>query len=158
VIKSFKIYIANEAREYEREFPEQLYNEWYRLYDLEVPKRNKPWKFKHLTIKQVYEPLANSNSEIYNLLVAVKNSDSKNKNKRLHQFLKAVGVTALRQHLGQLLGIARISKTEKEYEKHFKTLFGADMQISFDDYQEEEEYQLSLFNENLTKALNYSEK
>lgn len=138
VIKSFKLYVANEAREYEREFPEQLYNEWYRLYDLKPPKRNKPWKFKHLTIKHVYEPLANSNSEIYNLLVDARKSDSQNKNKRLFQFLEAIGVAALRLHLGQLLGIAKLSKTSDEYEKNFETIFGNDMQISFDDYLIEE--------------------
>ena len=130
VIKAFKRYVADEAREYEREFPESLYKEWYRLYELEVPRRNKPWKFKHLTVEQVYEPLANSNSEIYRMLMNAKNEDPKNKGKRLHQFLEEIGVTALRQHLGQLLGIARISATKEEYEKHFETLFGQDTQIS----------------------------
>jgi len=159
VIRSFKVFVANEAREYEREFPEQLYGEWYRLYDLEVPKRNKPWKFMHLTVKQVYQPLANSNSEIYNLLVSTKKSDKDNKNKRLHQFLKEIGVKALRLHLGQLLGIARTSKTQKEYEEKFDELFGEGAQITLDDFFEEEidENTLSDFNKNLSKALGYKE-
>jgi hypothetical protein len=51
VIRAFKFYVQEEAREYEKEFPEQLYREWYRLYELPKPERNKPWKFAHLTIK-----------------------------------------------------------------------------------------------------------
>jgi hypothetical protein len=63
VIAAFKFYVAEEAREYEREFPEQLYQEWYRLYDLTPPERNRPWKFKDLTIKHVYEPLGSSRQQ-----------------------------------------------------------------------------------------------
>ena len=37
---------AEEAREYEKEFPDQLYAEWYRLYQLPKPTKNKPWKFQ----------------------------------------------------------------------------------------------------------------
>ncbi|WP_439641857.1 P63C domain-containing protein [Nevskia sp.] len=64
VIAAFKFYVREEAREYEREFPEELYNEWYRLYELPRPERNRPWKFKHLTEAQVYEPLARSKGTI----------------------------------------------------------------------------------------------
>ena len=159
VIRSFKTFVADTAREYEREFPNQLYDEWYRLYNLKPPKKNKPWEFMHLTKKQVYQPLANSNSEIYNLLVNAKKADPKNRNKRLHQFLEAVGVTALRQHLGQLLGIARISTTQKEYEKHFETLFGKDVQLTIDDFfDNDDDKDLSDFDKSLKTALNYSEK
>ncbi|MDD4882189.1 MAG: P63C domain-containing protein, partial [Gallionellaceae bacterium] len=61
VITAFKLYVREEAREYEKEFPEQLYDQWYRLYRLPKPERNKPWKFKHLTVDHVYHPLARSN-------------------------------------------------------------------------------------------------
>ena len=44
--------------------------------------------------------------------------------KKLHQFLSEIGVKALRTHLGQLLGIAQISRSDREYEKHFQTIFG----------------------------------
>ena len=46
------------------------------------------------------------------------------KGKKLHQFLADVGVKALRQHLGQLLGIAQISRDQGEYERHVQTIFG----------------------------------
>jgi len=77
----------------------------------------------HLTVGQVYKPLAKSNGKILELTKAQR----ENKNarwKRLHQFLSEVGVRALRTQLGQLLGIARISKTKQEYEGYFEKLFG----------------------------------
>jgi hypothetical protein len=42
VIAAFKLYVRSEAREYEKEFPDQLYEQWYRLYGLPKPARNKP--------------------------------------------------------------------------------------------------------------------
>lgn len=39
VIAAFKLYVQEEAREYEKEFPDQLYAEWYRLYKLPKPQK-----------------------------------------------------------------------------------------------------------------------
>lgn len=122
-IAAFKLFVQDEAREYEKEFPDLLYSEWYRLYDLPKPERNKPWKFKHLTVDQVYRPLARSNGKILQL-TREKRESAKSRWKRLHEFLSEIGVKALRTHLGQLLGIARISRTKEQYEKHVRTLFG----------------------------------
>lgn len=124
VIEAFKVFVREEAREYEKEFPDQLYAEWYRIYELPKPERNKPWKFMHLTRKQVYYPLARSRGEILEMTKASKAANTDAKHKKLHQFLSEVGVKALRTHLGQLLGIARISKTQAEYERHVNALFG----------------------------------
>jgi P63C domain len=129
-IAAFRLFVQEEAREYEKEFPNQLYAEWYRLYNLPKPERNKPWKFKHLTVDQVYRPLARSNGKILQL-TQEQRENSKSRWKKLHQFLSEVGVKALRTHLGQLLGIARISKTQRQYESHFKSLFGDQFEIAF---------------------------
>jgi hypothetical protein len=123
VITAFKLFVREEAREYEKEFPDQLYEEWYRLYQLPKPVKNKPWKFKHLTVDQVYHPLAKSSGKILELTQAQRASSSE-RHKRLHQFLSEIGVKALRQQLGQLLGIARISNTKDEYENYVDKLFG----------------------------------
>jgi hypothetical protein len=123
IITAFKMFVREEAREYEKEFPDQLYDEWYRLYDLPRPERNKPWKFMHLTINHVYHPLARSNGKVYELTQAQR-AKSNQRNKRLHQFLSEIGVKAIRQQLGQLLGIARIAKNQTEYEGFFQRLFG----------------------------------
>lgn len=124
IIAAFKFYVREEAREYEREFPNQLYKEWYRLYQLPEPERNKPWKFKHLTVNHVYYPLANSKGNILELTRAQRAANGDERRKRLHQFLSDVGVKALRQHLGQLLGIAQVSRDRAEYEGHVRRIFG----------------------------------
>src|SRR5262245_26328590 len=67
VVAAFKFFVREEAREYEKEFPDQLYQQWYRLYELPRPEKNKPWKFMHLTRDQVYRPLARSNGKILQL-------------------------------------------------------------------------------------------
>lgn len=123
IITAFKLFVREEAREYEKEFPDQLYAEWYRLYDLPKMERIKPWKFKQLTVDHVYYPLANSSGKVYELTQAQR-ARSEQRWKKLHQFLSEIGVKGLRQHLGQLLGIARISRDKAEYEGYFKRLFG----------------------------------
>jgi hypothetical protein len=123
VIRAFKLYVREEAREYEREFPNELYREWYRLYQLPEPERNKPWKFKHLTVNHVYRPLAKSSGRIFEL-AKEQRATSAERHPKLHQFLSEVGVKALRQHLGQLLGIAQVSGDQAEYEKHVRKIFG----------------------------------
>ncbi len=123
VIAAFKVYVQEEAREYEKEFPDQLYAEWYRLYKLQKPQKNKPWKFKHLTVEHVYEPLAKSNGKIYQLTRALR-SASTVRWKKLHQFLSEVGVKALRTQLGQTLGIAQVSDTAEQYETNIRRVFG----------------------------------
>lgn len=127
-VAAFKFYVREEARDYEPEFPDQLYEEWYRLYQLPRPEHNKPWKFMHLTLDQVYRPLAKSSGKILKLTQEQRES-SLARYKKLHQFLSEIGVKALRNQLGQLLGIARISKTQEEYERHFHTLFGEQLDL-----------------------------
>jgi hypothetical protein len=122
VIAAFKHYVREEAREYEKEFPDQLYSEWYRLYKLPKPQKNKPWKFKHLTIGHIYEPLAKSNGKIYQLTQALRTVKNE-RWKKLHQFLSDVGVKALRMQLGQTLGIALVSDTAEQYEANIRRAF-----------------------------------
>jgi hypothetical protein len=123
VIAAFKLYVQEEAREYEKEFPDQLYAEWYRLYKLPKPQKNKPWKFKHLTVEHVYEPLAKSNGRVYQLTQALRAASNERWN-RLHQFLSEIGVKALRTQLGQTLGIAQVSDTAEQYEANIRRVFG----------------------------------
>lgn len=124
IITAFKLYVQEEAQKYESEFPSQLYDEWYRLYGLAKPKRNRPWKFMHLTNGHVYFPLANSSGKLQELVVMQRAKKKEDRSKRLFQFLSEIGVKALRTHLGQLLGIAKISKTQAEYEGHVQNVFG----------------------------------
>lgn len=131
-IAAFKFYVREEAREYEKEFPDQLYAQWYRLYGLPKPKQNHPWKFKHLTVNHVYYPLARSQGRVHELAVAQKAASGK-RHQKLHQFLSEIGVKALRTHLGQLLGIAQVSKSDRDYEKHVTNIFGDQQELDFGD-------------------------
>ena len=129
VIKAYKVYVKEEAREYEKEFPDELYEQWYRLYGLPKPEKNKPWKFMHLTVNQIYRPLAKSRGAIYEAMIEQRSSQDKKE--KLHQFLSDIGVKALRMHFGKIIGIALISKTKEEYEYNFKTLFDLHQQTLF---------------------------
>lgn len=131
-IAAFKFYVREEAREYEKEFPDQLYAEWYRLYQLPKPERNKPWKFKHLTVNHVYFPLARSNGKVYELTQAQRTNSGK-RHQKLHQFLSEIGVKALRQQTGQLLGVARIARDQREYEDFVSRLFGDQPRLDLGD-------------------------
>ncbi len=128
VVAAFKRFVSEEAREYEKEFPDALYAEWYRLYAIPKPVRNKPWKFMHLTVDQVYRPLAKSNGKVLELTRASR-SLSGTPHTRLHQFLTEIGVKALRTQLGQLLGIARVARSKEEYEDFFQRLFGEQLDL-----------------------------
>jgi hypothetical protein len=51
------------------------------------------------------------------------------RSKKLHQFLSEIGVKALRQHLGQLLGIAQVSSDKSEYERHVRRIFRQQLEM-----------------------------
>jgi len=130
VINAFKMFVRQEARGYEKEFPDELYEHWYRLYGLQKPERNHPWKFAHLTRNHVYFTLAKSNGKILESVISKKELNGK-RNDRLHQFLADIGVKVLRRHLGRLLGIAELSETKEEYERNIKKVFGDQLEIDF---------------------------
>lgn len=130
VINAFKMFVRQEARGYEKEFPDELYEHWYRLYGLQKPERNHPWKFAHLTRKHVYFTLAKSNGQILESVISKKEMNGKQRD-RLHQFLADIGVKVLRMHLGKILGIAELSETKEEYERNIKKVFGDQLEIDF---------------------------
>ncbi|MFW5402350.1 P63C domain-containing protein [Yersinia sp. 1252 StPb PI] len=120
VIDAFKAFVREEARGYEKEFPDELYEEWYRLYRFNKPKKGRPIRFGQLTNNQIYIPLAKSQGKILDLAKASRAENGKPSDK-LHLFLSEVGVKALRQHIGKLLGVAMVCDTKEEYEYALKT-------------------------------------
>lgn len=128
VITAFKIYVQEEARKYEREFPNELYEEWHRLYRIPVPERGKPWQFKHLTIRHIYYPLAESSGKVLALMRALKAKDGSQK-KKLFQFLNELGARALRIHLGRVLEMAESSSSVEEYENKITQRFGGQQML-----------------------------
>lgn len=128
VIAAFKLYVQEEARKYEAEFPNDLYVQWHRLYEIPVPERGKPWEFKHLTIKHIYYPLAQSQGKILTLMRALKARDGDRK-KKLFQFLNEVGARALRMHLGRVLEMCESSPDRRTYESKIVDRFGGQPEL-----------------------------
>lgn len=117
VIAAYKMYVMEEAREYEKEFSPELYEQWYRLYGLVKPVRGRPWEFKYLTIDHIYRPLAKSNGKVFSLAKSSKQANGESGDK-IHQFLSEIGVKALRTQVGKIIGIASVSDSREEYEKY----------------------------------------
>lgn len=128
VIEAFKLYVREEAKKYEREFPNELYDQWQRLYGIAMPDRGKPWQFKHLTIRHIYHPLAQSNGKLLELLRALKANDGSRRAK-LFQFLNEIGTRALRMHLGRVLEMAESSADLREYEAKIIQRFGGQQEL-----------------------------
>lgn len=116
VIEAYKMYVREEAREYEKEFSPELYEQWYRLYGLAKPERGRPWEFRYLTIDHIYRPLARSNGKVFELAKSSRNENGE-KTDKIHQFLSEVGVKALRTQVGMTLGIATVSENREQYER-----------------------------------------
>jgi P63C domain-containing protein len=123
VIEAFRLYVLEEAKKYEPEFPNELYLQWHRLYELDVPERGKPWYFKYLTVNHVYYPVAKSNGKLLTLLRANKAKGGDRK-KKLFQFLNDIGARALRIQLGRVLEMAESSPDKYEYERKIAERFG----------------------------------
>lgn len=117
IIEAYKMYVREEAREYEREFSPELYEHWYRLYGLTRPERGRPWEFRYLTIDHIYKPLANSHGKVFDLAKSNKVVNGERGDK-VHQFLSEVGVKALRTQVGKIIGIASVADTRAEYERY----------------------------------------
>jgi hypothetical protein len=128
VIEAFKLYVQEEARKYEPEFPNELYREWYRLYGIPVRDRGKPWHFKYLTVNHIYVPLAQSSGRIYELLKAHK-AKGGDRAKKLFQFLNEIGARALRMHLGRVLEMAESSSDRYTYERKVVHRFGGQQEL-----------------------------
>jgi hypothetical protein len=128
VIAAFKLYVQAEAKKYETEFPNELYTQWHRLYDIPVPVRGKPWHFKYLTISHIYYPLAQSSGKVYALLKTLKANDG-DRAKKLFQFLSEIGARALRMHLGRVLEMAESSPNAHTYEKKIVERFGGQQEL-----------------------------
>ena len=131
VIEAFKLYVREEAKKYEAEFPNEIYIQWHRLYNIPVPVRGKPWQFKHLTIKHIYYPLAKSSGKLLTLMRALRDQDGEKRKKKLFQFLNDLGARALRIHLGRVLEMAESSLEQSAYEKRINDRFGDQPELDF---------------------------
>ena len=126
-IQAYKKFVAEEAKKYEPEFPNELYLAWARLYGIPTPERGRNWKHKHLTLDHIYFPLAKSDGKLLALLRDAK-SNNEDRNKKLFQFLNEIGARALRVQLGRVLEMAESSEIAESYEAKIETRFGSGQQ------------------------------
>lgn len=130
VIGAFKLYVLEEAKKYEKEFPPEIYEAWHRLYEIPpVQGRGRPWQFRTLTVDHIYVPLAKSNGKILELTRALKSKDEEGRKKKLFQFLSDVGTRALRVQLGRVLEMAEDSPNKQAYEARIIKRFGGQTEL-----------------------------
>lgn len=129
VIAAFRTYVQEEARKWAKEFPDEIYAEWQRIYEIHIPEHGRNWSHKWLTLKYIYYPLAKSNGRLLNLLREAKGEQ---KSKKLHQFLSEVGVDALRAQIWQTVGVAKASSSKEKYESAMCNLIGGQIPLEFE--------------------------
>jgi hypothetical protein len=134
VIAAFRQYVMEEASKWAKEFPDELYAQWQRIYKIPAPVRGRNWEHRHLTVKYIYYPLARSNGILLQLLREAKGDQ---KSKRLHQFLDQIGKDALRAQIWKVVGIASGCETIEQYEKMTAKAFGGQLPLEFQAILEE---------------------
>lgn len=122
-IRAFQLFVVEEARKYEREFPPELYIAWARLYGIPESERGRSWKHMHLTVDHIYMPLAKSDGKLLTLLREAKSNNGE-RNAKLFQFLNEIGARALRMQLGRVLEMAESSAIAESYESKIEERFG----------------------------------
>lgn len=125
----FREFVREEIKLYdEPQFPDQLFNVIYKIYGLprKADARNHPQFFGKFIRKYIYEPLANSNGAILEML------DEKNpvvyvnggRRYKMFNFLSdVVGMPALKSHLWQVVGIGNSVNGKAQFERAFYNAF-----------------------------------
>ena len=125
----FQQFIREQFAKYEKEFPQKFFDMIYKIYGLKRSKLKPhlhPQFFGKFTRKYIYEPLANSNGAILQMLdeknpVVYVNGGRKYK---MFQFLsEVVGIKALQAHLWQVVGIGSTCTTKDQFERRFREAF-----------------------------------
>jgi hypothetical protein len=125
----FEKFILDECREWEQEFPRKYLDMIYNIYGLrriDPDSTRTPRFFGKFTRKYIYAPLAHSRGALLEELdrknpVVYTNGGRKFK---MHQFLsEEVGLSALRAHLWQVIGIGSISSSKEQFNRNFYKAF-----------------------------------
>lgn len=134
----FKEFIREEHSNWVKEFPNEFFDQLYRVYHCEKKGQNHPSFFAHVITKYVYWPLADSHGAI---LEQLKDKDpivSRNGRRyKLHQFLSdEIGKSALRMHIGSVVTLLTLSADKGAFQRNFKKRYpkaGDQMEFDFDD-------------------------
>lgn len=123
--KILEAFVAKELQPYMKTFPNDYYEELFRLYSLPYPPPgNKSWRpgfLGNITNDVVYNRLAPE------LLPELKKLSSKHERRsRLHQWLtQEIGHPKLREHLASIVAILKLSKTPAEFQANVNRIHPA---------------------------------
>lgn len=133
-------YIAEERRQWDKQFPDEFYDELNRIYGSKkltttgsgAVIQNRPQHFANFTRSYVYQPLANGAvlEELDRLNPKIgKNGTRKD---RFHQHLnEGYGIEKLKRQVGEILTLMKVSNNVAQFKKFFTRRFGEDRQMSF---------------------------
>ncbi len=134
-------YVEEERREWEKQFPDEYYDELNRIYGSKrltttgsgAVIQNRPQHFAKFTRSYVYQPLANGAvlDELDRLNPKI---DKKgNRKARFHQHLKeGYGIEKLKRQVGEILTLIKVSDSVLQFKKLFVRRFGqSERQLSF---------------------------
>lgn len=123
----FKQFINEEFAQWNKEFPDEWINMWYRLYNIKrISKTHHPRFFGKLVRKYIYAPLANSNGAILEMLdeknpIVYKNGGRRYK---MFQFLsEEIGLPSFRAHLWKIIGIGSAARSKESFDRLFCNAF-----------------------------------
>ena len=133
-IEAFKIFIREEASQWEKQFPDEFYETIYRLYKLDGKAySNHPQFFAILTRNLIYKPLAKSKGAILEILEDKNPLIKGQRKKRLHQFLEDIGKQALTLQIGKVIGHMEQARDEKHFKILWEKATGNQLQFPFED-------------------------
>ena len=130
-------FIAKELQAWVRTFPEDFYRGLFRLRGLNYPKDSvlRPQYFGHLTNDLVYKRLA-PGVLIELQRMTPRNESGNLKHKYFQRLTSNVGYPKLREHLGSLVAIMKLSKNWSEFTTNVDSLhprYGETLPLPFDD-------------------------
>ena len=136
--KILEAYVAKELQPWVQTFPTDYYREMFRLRGLEFPHSTvrRPQYFGCLTNDIVYKRIAPG---VLDELKRVQRRDDggRPKDKLFQRLTQNVGYPKLREHLGSVVTLMKLSKTWDDFELKLDLIhprFGDTMMLPFDDY------------------------
>jgi hypothetical protein len=136
-------FVAKELRPWIQTFPSEFYRELFRLRDLEYPTASvrRPQYFGVLTNDIVYKRLAPG--VLRELKRVTERSDSGRHKHRLFQHLTSnIGYPKLREHLGAVVAVMRLSKTWVDFMWNLDRLYpkyGDTLMLPFEEYDQKQD-------------------
>lgn len=135
--KILEAFIAKELRPWVRTFPDEFYEQLFRLRNLEFPRDTvqKPKYFGHLTNDIVYKRLAPGVLDALKKITP-RNSDGSLKHHYHRRLTENLGHPKLREHLAQVIAVMKLSRDYKHFESQLDIVaprYGETQPLPLDD-------------------------